>query len=90
MEVNKKDYAIQLAEHNEWEAAIRERIADSESGIAKATYNLDNHLYPLKKVLTDQITRDTKLDGDTVKDMANAVRERGENNHNHEIFQEEC
>ena len=51
MDINKKDHSVQLAEHNEWEAAIRERIASAQSDIATATSSLDNVLYPLKASL---------------------------------------
>lgn len=42
------DYSVKEAEHNEWEAAIRARIAHAEKDIADSTHRLENVLYPNK------------------------------------------
>lgn len=47
-----------MAEHNEWEAAIRERIAMAQTGIATATQALENLHHPMKMQLEGQIDRD--------------------------------
>jgi len=76
IDINTQDYNVQLAEHNEWEAAIRERIAHAQSDIATATSSLENVLYPLKAALEDQIARDEQLVVDTLADMDRATNER--------------
>merc|ERR1711990_911963 len=76
MDINTQDYNVQLAEHNEWEAAIRERIASAQSDIATATSSLDNVLYPLKASLEEQIARDEQLVVDTLAAMDVATNER--------------
>merc|ERR1711990_677916 len=76
IDINTQDYNVQLAEHNEWEAAIRERIASAQSDIATATSSLENVLYPLKAALEDQIARDEQLVVDTLADMDRATNER--------------
>jgi hypothetical protein len=76
MDINTQDYNVQLAEHNEWEAAIRERIASAPSDIATATSSLENVLYPLKGSLEAQIARDEQLVVDTLADMDTATTER--------------
>jgi hypothetical protein len=76
MDINTQDYNVQLAEHNEWEAAIRERIASAQSDIAQATSSLENVLYPLKGQLEAQIARDEQLVIDTLAAMDVATMER--------------
>jgi len=76
VDINTQDYNVQLAEHNEWEAAIRERIASAQSDIATATSSLENVLYPLKASLEAQIARDEQLVVDTLADMDRATTER--------------
>jgi hypothetical protein len=76
VDINTQDYNVQLAEHNEWEAAIRERIAHAQSDIATATSSLENVLYPLKLALENQIARDEQLVVDTLNEMDRATTER--------------
>jgi len=78
-DINTQDYNVQLAEHNEWEAAIRDRIASAKSDIAQATSSLENVLYPLKASLEAQIARDEQLVVDTLADMDRATNERAAN-----------
>ena len=90
IDINTQDYNVQLAEHNEWEAAIRERIAHAESDIATATSSLDNVLYPLKASLEEQIARDEQLVVDTLADMDRATNERAANHAENVAFVEEA
>jgi len=76
VDINTQDYNVQLAEHNEWEAAIRERIASAKADIAQATSSLENVLYPLKASLEAQIARDEQLVVDTLAAMDVATAER--------------
>merc|ERR1711990_920827 len=76
IDINTQDYNVQLAEHNAWEAAIRERIAHAQSDIAQATSSLDNVLYPLKASPEEQIARDEQLVVDTLAEMDSATMER--------------
>jgi len=89
IDINTQDYNVQLAEHNEWEAAIRERIASAQSDIATATSSLENVLYPLKASLEDQIARDEQLVVDTLNDMDVATNERAANSASNAQFIEE-
>ena len=57
-EIEVFDHAVKEAEHDEWEAAIRTRIADAEMDIAVSTHSLENILYPLKADLEERIARD--------------------------------
>ena len=90
MDINTQDYNVQLAEHNEWEAAIRERIASAQSDIAQATSSLENVLYPLKASLEAQIARDEQLIVDTLAEMDMATTERAKNNAEHAAYVEEA
>jgi len=78
-----------LAEHNEWEAAIRERIAHAQSDIATATSSLENVLYPLKASLEEQIARDEQLVVDTLAEMDSATMERASNHAENVAYIEE-
>jgi len=89
IDINTQDYNVQLAEHNEWEAAIRERIASAQSDIATATSSLDNVLYPLKASLEEQIARDEQLVVDTLAAMDVATNERAQNNADNAAYIEE-
>merc|ERR1711907_651214 len=90
IDINTQDYNVQLAEHNEWEAAIRERIASAESDIAQATSSLENVLYPLKASLEQQIARDEQLIVDTLAEMDMATNERAKNSAEHAAYVEEA
>ena len=57
-EIENFDFTVKEAEHDEWEAAIRTRIADAEMDIAVSTHSLENILYPLKADLEERIARD--------------------------------
>jgi len=90
IDINTQDYNVQLAEHNEWEAAIRERIASAESDIAQATSSLENVLYPLKASLEAQIARDEQLVVDTLAEMDVATNERAKNSAENAAYVEEA
>jgi hypothetical protein len=57
-EIETFDFNVKEAEHDEWEAAIRTRIAEAEHDIATSTHSLDFVLYPLKADLEERIARD--------------------------------
>jgi len=90
IDINTQDYNVQLAEHNEWEAAIRERIASAQSDIAQATSKLENVLYPLKASLEAQIARDEQLVVDTLAAMDAATVERAKSNAENTAWVEEA
>lgn len=62
IEINQKDYDVQLAEHLKWEADLLDKIARNEAIIAQETSRLDNVLYPEKAQLEDSIARNNALD----------------------------
>jgi len=62
VEINQKDYDVQLAEHLKWEADLLDKIATNEAIIAQETSRLENVLYPEKAQLEASIARNNALD----------------------------